>query len=288
MKSEKLQDAIGEVKDSLILDAETEAIGKRNGWIRWAAAAAAVVLVLTAGILYISGVIGRKANPDEKSNAVTEQDRHDEQSDAAVEQANPDTQSEAAVEQGSSEEQSDAASEQDHSGPAVVFSERGIDAELVENPAEIAVNEMPYISREEAVRNLNSAKAVLECTVEEISRIRVSEPGSDSVWFITTMTLSMNRVIRGNTEEERFRVVNAAVTNMPVDFFYYPGLEECREQMRAVFTLRELSDTDVWTIGDQEISVKELGDYSVISCLGFDGTNIQYQNYSIPLTELEN
>ena len=262
MKSEKLQDAIGEVKDSLIVDAETEAIGKRNGWIRWAAAAAAVVLVLTAGILYISGAIGRKANPD--------------------------TQSEAAVEQGSSEEQNEAASEQDHSGPAVVFSERGLDAEYVENPAEIAVNEMPYISREEAVRNLKSAKAVLECTVEEISRIRVSEPGSDSVWFITTMTLSLNRVIRGSTEEERFRVVNAAVTNMPVDFFYYPGLEECREQMHAVFTLRELSDTDVWTIGDPEISVKELGDYSVISCLGFDGTNIQYQNYSIPLTELEN
>ncbi len=262
MKSEKLQDAIGEVKDSLILDADTGTVRKQNSWIKWAAAAAGAVLILTAGILYVSGSIGRKEDPDGKSNAAAEQESHDEQSDSAA--------------------------EQDHSGPAVIFSEQGLDAELVEDPSEIAVNEMPYVSREEAVGHLNSAGAVLECTVEEISRIRVPEPGSDSVWFITTMTLSLNRVIRGKTEEERFRVVNAAVTNMPVDFFCYPGLEECRKQMHAAFILRDVDDGEVWTIGDQEISVKELGDYSVVRCLSFDGTNIQYENYSIPLTELEN
>ncbi len=45
MNSEKLLDAIGEVKDAFLLDAEREAARKKNTWVKWAAAAACLCLV---------------------------------------------------------------------------------------------------------------------------------------------------------------------------------------------------------------------------------------------------
>ena len=40
MRAEKLQDAIGEVNDLFIQDANAAVIKKRRGWVKWVAAAA--------------------------------------------------------------------------------------------------------------------------------------------------------------------------------------------------------------------------------------------------------
>ena len=169
---------------------------------------------------------------------------------------------------------------------AEVLTRRGMDAEVIDNPTITAASDGPYVSREDALMTLNNAELIADCTVEEISRIRVRETNTDDVYFITVMTLSRNGTIRGSTVEDRFRVVSAAVTNEPVEFLSTPGLENCREQMRAAFLLRSAGKDDVWTIGGTEIPVQELGDYFAVSCMGFDGNSIQYQDYKISLEEI--
>lgn len=166
------------------------------------------------------------------------------------------------------------------------FQQKGLYAEAIENPANISVDEMPYVPREQAVLQLKNADLILECTVETVSRIIIKEPGSDNTWFITQMTLSVDGEIHGDAEEQKICVVNAAVSNEPIVFLTYPGLEECREHMHAAFVLRRFDESDTWTIGDTEIPVKELGDYYISGCIGFDGECIQYLDYTIQLSEL--
>ena len=163
----------------------------------------------------------------------------------------------------------------------------GLNAEVIENPTNITVSETPHVSRKDAVEILKNAELLADCTVEKISRIRILEPDSENVWFITMMTLSRNGTIRGRIEEEQFRVVNAAVTNEPVEFLSTPGLENCREQMRAAFILRKVGESDVWSIDETEIAVKVLGEYFAVNCMGYDGECIQYGDYSIPVAELD-
>ena len=55
MRSEKLLDAIGEVKDSFLQDADAEVRKKKYAWTKWAATAAAACICLVAGILLIPG-----------------------------------------------------------------------------------------------------------------------------------------------------------------------------------------------------------------------------------------
>ena len=169
---------------------------------------------------------------------------------------------------------------------AEVLTQLGLNAEIVENPTITAAAEQPYVSREDARMILNNAELIADCTVEEIDRIKVREPDSDNVWFITAMTLSRTSTIRGSTEEDRLRVVSAAATNEPVEFLSEPGLEECRNQMHAAFLLRSVGEDDIWTVGGTEIPVRELGDFFVISCMGFDRNSIQYQDYKISLEEI--
>ena len=183
---------------------------------------------------------------------------------------------------------SEAAADGSETVDAAALLERlGLDAEVVESPATTTALEEPYVSRADALTVLNNAELIAECTVEEISRIKVPEPDSDTVWFLTVMTLSRNGTIRGDTAKDRFRVVSAAATNDPVDFFSKPGLADCREGMQAAFLLRSVAEDDVWTIGKTEIAVRELGDYFVVDRLGFDGKSIEYGDHSILLDELE-
>ena len=71
MKSDKLQDAIGEVKDEYIADAHPEAAApqKKNRRIVWVAAAAALVLVCGLGIYALVG--GRNAGESVKPGFAT-------------------------------------------------------------------------------------------------------------------------------------------------------------------------------------------------------------------------
>lgn len=246
MKSEKLQDAIGEVRDAYIRDADVVPAKKKDAWVKWAAVAACAVIVLAAaGVPFLLG----------KANGNT----------------------------GQSELPTEAQS--------LTLSERlrqyGLSAQVVEGPIDIAVSERPQITREEAAAHLRQAELFLVCTVEEIDRVTMQEPGSDNTWYITQMTLCVDSVIRGEMQEDRVRVVNAAVTNEPVEFLSYPGLEECREQMQAAFILRKLDESDVWTIGETDLPITELGAYFIVDCMGYDETSVQYDGFSFPLPEIE-
>lgn len=250
MRSEKLQDAIGEVKDAFIQDADVIPAKKRNAWVKWAAVAAcAAIVTAAAGIPILL----------EKPNIETDP-----------------TQSELLAEA------------QSHTLPETLR-QYGLPAQAADGPITISGSETetPQITRDEAADHLKNAELLFECTVEEISRAIIEEPDSDSTWYITAMTLSLNSVIHGNVQKDRFRVVNAAVTNEPLDFLSYPGLEACREQMRAAFVLRKLDGSDVWTIGETSVPVSELGEYTVVDCMGFDGSSLQYHDYSIPLSEIK-
>lgn len=71
MKSDKLQDAIGEVKDEYIADAHPEAAApqKKNRRIVWVAVAAALALVCGLGIYALVG--GRNAGESVKPGFAT-------------------------------------------------------------------------------------------------------------------------------------------------------------------------------------------------------------------------
>lgn len=161
----------------------------------------------------------------------------------------------------------------------------GFDAEVVKGPVNVSSYEMPYVDRDELVKILETS-TIVDCTVEEINRIKVQAPDSNSVWYITTMTLSLNDIIHGDIAEDHFRVVSAAVTNTPVEFLSSPAIQDCREQMHAAFILKK-TEGEVWTIGSTDVDVKELGDYSVAWCLIHEGDTLQFQNYDIKLSEID-
>lgn len=54
MRSERLQDAIGEVKNEYIEDAEMEVRIKKRTWIRWAAAAACLCLIAAGTVFFLN------------------------------------------------------------------------------------------------------------------------------------------------------------------------------------------------------------------------------------------
>ena len=168
-----------------------------------------------------------------------------------------------------------------------VLSECGLEAKIYDGAASCGAEVPPYTSREEFLEHLKSS-TILDCTVEECCRIKVWDPDGERMHFITTMTLSLNKVLHGKESEDRFYVVNAASTNEKetTGFLAYP-VERCHEGMRAAFVLRKAEDS--WRIGSKEVPVSELGDYCVVRCLGLEGDTITYpyQDISVNLSELE-
>ena len=55
MKSDKLFDAIGEAKSEYVQDAEAKPAAKRYGWVKWAAAAACVLIAVLIAVPALSG-----------------------------------------------------------------------------------------------------------------------------------------------------------------------------------------------------------------------------------------
>ena len=255
MKEERIINALGQVEEKFIAEAAPgkQSRGKQSLW-KLAALAACLLLAVTAGVLLIPGLSENRIRPTAEVPT----------------------------------EQSTSSPRQPDDTLTALFRQYGLQAEVIEAPESIGSTEIPYIRREDAVHTLKTS-TVLDCTVEKIRYIRIPEPGSKRVWYISIMTLSLNSVIRGKTEEKRFTAVNAAAltSDTAVDFFTSPLLEDCREQLRAAFILKEVGENEIWTIGDTKIRVRELGDYSAVICMDYDGESLNYWNYKIPLSELD-
>lgn len=247
MRSEKLQDAIGEARDSYVEDANV--VPAKRKTVRLKLAAAAACAALLAAVVAVPFFF---RTPDNGINAETSEQPEGRQ-DLSLQDA---------------------------------LAQYGLTSQTVESPAQITCMERPQRGRAETVEHLNRAEWILVCTVEEISRVKIAEPDSGDTWYLTAMTLRADSVIRGEEQEERVRVVNAAVTNEPVEFLSYPGLDECREGTRAAFVLRKLDGSDVWTIGGTSVAVTSLGACSVVDCMGYDGSSLFCDGFEIPLTEL--
>ena len=167
------------------------------------------------------------------------------------------------------------------------FRKQGLSAEVVNDPVHIEVSERPWIPKEDMLKRLQRAESILDCTIEEINYLKIKEKKSGDVWYVTTMKLSLNNVIRGTCDQKQFTVVSVAVTNASVDFFFEPALENCKEKMRAAFVLKKVGDNDYWTIDGSKIPIHELGEYSAVYCMAFDGNKLQYYGYEILLSELD-
>ena len=261
MKEERILQALGQVDEEYI---EEAAPGKKSpekrSQIKWASLAACLVIITAIGIRYFSD----NRNPSSPM-------------------ARPETtllQSTAPKAEYSSAEKPD---------PLSLFRQHGLTAEIISESAKVSSGEeqqeIPYVRREDAVRFLKKA-LILDCTVEKLERIKIRVPESGRFWCITIMRLSLNRVLRGSTDEKEFSVVSASITNDPDRFLIHPEHENCEETFRAAYTLESVSESEVWTIGGAEIAVRELGDYFVTHCMDFDGESLHYRNYTIPLTEL--
>ena len=56
MKSDKLQDALGMVKEEYLRESEQSSAGNRSGWIKWAAIAAGIMLLGTGAFFAVRGI----------------------------------------------------------------------------------------------------------------------------------------------------------------------------------------------------------------------------------------
>ncbi len=145
----------------------------------------------------------------------------------------------------------------------------------------VTYGEMPYVSPDEILEMLNNAETVLDCTVKDINRTVIKEEGTGNIWSVMTMTLAVNGTIRGNFSGDTVKTVSASVTNLPGVFVTDPILEGCDVNTRAAFVLRKAGEDDTWNIGNSTVSVRELGDYYVNECIGYDGECFHYNQYTI-------
>ena len=63
MKSEKLHDAIGEVRDEYVVDANKTPVSNRSSWLRIAALAAGVLLIAGTAVFALRGIINDETRP---------------------------------------------------------------------------------------------------------------------------------------------------------------------------------------------------------------------------------
>lgn len=169
----------------------------------------------------------------------------------------------------------------------LLLEQHGFRAEAIKEPVNVGVADVPYRTREYAVEQLKKKETILDCTIEKIDRLKVRGQGSGDTWYVTTMKLSLNSVIRGKADQDHFTVVSIAATNMAVDYFCIPGLEGAEENMRAAFVLERVGKSELWTVGSSKIPAQELGDYRASACMGFDGETLSIDGrYEISLSEL--
>lgn len=177
--------------------------------------------------------------------------------------------------------------EQNSTSPLLsYFEKKNIPAELIERPVFSGAIDMPIVQKENILNSINNS-AVVDGTINKIDTIKINENGY--LWYITTIALKINEVIKGTANTE-ITIVCVAYSNITSEnSISDPSIEGCFEGMNSVFVLSPISDASIKILG-KDVYLSDLGDFSVSYRLDRNNDELVYpfrQNISILLDEIK-
>lgn len=250
MRSDKLQDAIGEIRDDYIQDANITPARPRSHLKRGILAAS---IGIVAACVCAAAVL-----------TMTRLPTHDSTTPPAISEAPHDS------------TLSPAASE----APQTLveyFAQQGVKAEALPEPISVTIEE-PMMQKEDLLRSIRSSLTV-QGTITAMESVRI--PGSNVTRYITTAEVRIEEVLSGETDAKTLSLVYRLdvydeKNGLPESFSCIgEQLVGCREGTNAVFLL-------------QEQAQDPLGAYSITRRLERTGDDLTYGGYvTVSLQELQ-
>ncbi|MEI3064721.1 MAG: hypothetical protein V8S99_08050 [Oscillospiraceae bacterium] len=135
--------------------------------------------------------------------------------------------------------------------------------EQVENAVFVSREEEPVMQRDD-LKNMLVNNIVVWGTVQDCSYLRI--PAGDSVWYLTTMRVAVDTVIRGETDAPTIDIVSgecytgevlAPKKNSPSG----PVSRTAFRGRKGILAVSPVQAGAVWDIGGRSTAVREFGDY---------------------------
>lgn len=160
--------------------------------------------------------------------------------------------------------------------------------EQVENPVFVSREEEPEMQRDD-LKNMLVNNIVVWGTVQDCSYLRIR--AGDSVWYLTTMRVAVDTVIRGEADAPTIDIVSGeCYTGEPVpeeEFPVRPGIADCIPGTEGIFAVSPVQAGAVWDIGGRSTAVREFGDYIYHIRCSLQEDSIVYDDLVLPISEVE-
>lgn len=160
--------------------------------------------------------------------------------------------------------------------------------DYVESPALVSLDEEPEMERED-LKNILLNNTIVYGTVRNCSYLRMED--GNSIWYITTIDLDVDKVIRGEADTSTVRIVSAQCytgADIGDQFPVRTGLADCVSGTEGVFAISNVSEDSTWDIGNKRVSVKKFGDYIYRIRCSLQGNKIVYGDFILSIDEIMN
>lgn len=161
--------------------------------------------------------------------------------------------------------------------------------EQVENPVLVSLEETPVMQRDD-LKNMLVNNIVVRGTVQDRAFLRIR--AGDSVWYLTTMRVAVDAVIRGEVNVPTINVVSGeCYTGEGVPEEEFPvrdGIADCVPGTEGIFAVSPVQADAAWDIGGRSTAVREFGDYLYRIRCSLQGGSIVYDDLVLPVSEVEN
>lgn len=152
----------------------------------------------------------------------------------------------------------------------------------------VSREEEPVMQRDD-LKNILVNNIVVWGTVQDCSYLRIR--AGDSVWYLTTMRVAVDTVIRGEADAPTIDIVSAeCYTGEPVpeeEFPVRPGIADCIPGTEGIFAVGSVQAGAVWDIGGRSTAVREFGDYIYRIRCSLQEDSIVYDDLVLPISEVE-
>lgn len=165
---------------------------------------------------------------------------------------------------------------------------REISFSYVESPALVSLDEEPKMQRED-LKNILVNNIVVRGTVRDCSYLRIE--AGNSTWYITTINVDIDQVIRGGVDTSTISIVSAQCytdTDIGEQFPVQTGLADCVSGTEGVFAISNVPEDSTWDIGNKRVSVKEFGNYFYRIRCSLQDDSIVYGDSILNINEVKN
>ena len=160
--------------------------------------------------------------------------------------------------------------------------------EQVENPVFVSREEEPVMQRDD-LKNMLVNNIVVWGTVQDCSYLRIR--AGDSVWYLTTMRVAVDTVIRGEADAPTIDIVSGECYTgecvQEEEFPVRPGIADCIPGTEGIFAVSPVQAGAVWDIGGRSTAVREFGDYIYRIRCSLQEDSIVYDDLVLPISEVE-